>query len=398
MIDRLLQKNVQEFIAQHVNEDEQHLLLRQKPIFDVPPTLIAWQISGRRKAKTKLPLYHNTPNIVYPPGINLEQSSSEETAMLKAFLLESELPKKNTLVDLTGGFGVDSFFLSKAFSHVSYVEQNEELLAYAQHNHQTLGAHNLSYHHTSAENFLTTQSQPVDCFFIDPARRTASNQKVFKLSDCEPNIVTLLPQIFIHSKNLLVKVAPLLDIQQGFLELKAVKHVWVVAVKNEVKELLFLCSKDHTAEPVLTAINLSSGHESFSFTLSEERSAQARLSDPLTYLYEPNASILKSGAFKRVAEKYALAKLHPSTHLYTHDALVENFPGRIFKQEAQLKADAKTAALHFPHSKANVITRNYPLSPDELKKKLKLQDGGEKYLIGCSGEKQKFLIAAERLK
>jgi hypothetical protein len=398
MIDRLLHQDVQNFIEQHAQDNEQQLLLKHKTILDVPATIIAWQISGRKKAKTKIPLYFNTQGIVYPPGINLEQSSSEETATFKAAILSTALLSRDTLIDLTGGFGIDSLFFGKVFKRVNYIEPNAELLKYAKHNHQMLGAGNIAYRNSTSEDFLTWFTGQADCFFIDPSRRTTSNQKVFKLADCEPNIVGLLPQIFEHSKNLLIKVAPLLDLQQGLLELKTVTRVWVVSVKNEVKELLFLCEKDFRADPIIAAVNLSSDHETFSFKLSEEKGTQVAFSNPLIYIYEPNASILKAGAFKTIAERFSLQKLHPSTHLYTSEKIINNFPGRIFKTEALLKADVKSAGVYFPEGKANVITRNYPLSPDELKKKLKLQDGGEKYLIGCSGEKQKFLIAAKRLK
>jgi 16S rRNA G966 N2-methylase RsmD len=398
MIEQLLQQNVQKFIEQHAQEDEQQLLLKHKIIFDIQASTIVWQISGRKKAKTKIPLYFTTPNILYPPGINLEQSSSEETATFKAFVLSNALISNDTLIDLTGGFGIDSLFFSKIFKRINYIEPNAELLKYAKHNHQVLGADNIEYSNSTSEDFLNSFTGQADCFFIDPSRRTTSNQKVFKLDDCEPNVVKLLSQIFEHSKTLLVKVAPLLDLQQGLLELKTVKNIWVVSVKNEVKELLFLCEKDFQGDPVTTAVNLSSDHETFSFKLSDEKSTQAEFSDPLIYTYEPNASILKAGAFKTIAKRFSLHKLHPSTHLYTSERLINSFPGRIFKTKALLKADVKSAASHFPDGKANVITRNYPLTPDELKKKLKLQDGGDKYLIGCSGEKQKFLIAAERLK
>lgn len=398
MIAKLLQGDVQEFIAQHANDDERQLLLKHKTIFDLPASVIAWQISGRKKAKTKIPLYFTTPDIVYPPGINLEQSSSEETALFKTSILTHTLTSTDTLIDLTGGFGIDSLFYSKAFKSVKHIEPNEELLEYARHNHRVLSAENIRYVNSNAQNFLTSSVGQVDCFFVDPSRRATSNQKVFKLADCEPNILELLPQIFMHSSHLLIKAAPLLDLQRGLLELKNVLRVWVVAVKNEVKELLFFCEKDYVGEALITAVNLSADHDSFSFKLSEEKTALIELSDPLKFLYEPNASILKAGAFKEIAQRFSLNKLQVSTHLYTSNKLVNNFPGRIFEIEDQIKADAKRVKACFPDGKANVLTRNYPLSPDELKKKLKLQDGGEKYLIGCSGEKQKFLIVAGRLK
>jgi hypothetical protein len=398
MITQLLQQRVQDFIEQHVQDDEQQLVLKYKTLFDVPVSLIAWQISGKRKAKIKLPLYHNTKSIVYPPGINLEQSSSQQTAEFKATLLAELIPAKGSLIDLTGGFGVDSFLFSKAFQSIKYVEPNTELIDYARHNHKTLGANNIQYINAAAEEFLRTNNEKADCVFIDPSRRAASAQKAVKLSACEPDVTKLLPEIFNITYFLLIKTSPLLDIQQGIKELQFVRYVWAVSVENECKELLFLCEKDYENEAVINAINLDAVQDEFSFTLTEEKNSQPEFSGPLTYLYEPNASILKAGAFKHLAVKFSLNKLHPSTHLYTSDRLIENFPGRIFKVREILKSDPKLAAATFPSGKANVITRNYPLSPDELKKKLKLKDGGKDYLIGCSGEKEKLLIAAVRLK
>jgi len=287
--------------------------------------------------------------------------------------------------------------LSNVFKQVYHLDPDTELLAYTKHNHQTLGADNIVYENITAEAFLKNHAEPVDCFFVDPSRRVG-NQKVFKLVDCEPNIVQLLPEVFKLSNHLLIKTSPMLDIQQGVSELKFVKQVWVVAVDHEVKELLFLCEKSYVKEFSITAVNLSKDTESFSFTFSEEKNLSIELSGPLTYLYEPNAAILKAGAFKTIADKFHLKKLHPSTHLYTSEHIANDFPGRIFRNQSFIKADPKSATEVFPDGKANVITRNYPLSPDELKKKLKLQDGGEQYLIGCSGEKEKFLVAAQRLK
>lgn len=397
MITRLLQRNVQDFIEQHAQDDEQQLVLKHKTVFDVSVSLIAWQLSGKRKAKIKLPLYYTTKDIVYPPGINLEQSSSQQTAEFKASVLADIVTGKNSLIDLTGGFGIDSFFFSNVFQSIKYIEPNAALIAYTKHNHEVLNAKNILYNNTTAQEFLLTNKDSTDCVFIDPSRRAAA-QKLVKLSDCEPDVIKLLPEIFNITSFLLIKTSPLLDIKQGIQELKSVRVVWVVSVENECKELLFLCEKDYAGEALIHAINLDTVQENFSFTLTEEKNSQPEFSEPLVYLYEPNASILKAGAFKQVGVKFSLNKLHSSTHLYTSKHLIEKFPGRIFKVTEILKSDPKVVASVFPSGKANVITRNYPLSPDELKKKLKLKDGGEDYLIGCSGEKEKFLIAATRLK
>ncbi|HET9054165.1 MAG TPA: hypothetical protein VFM90_08335, partial [Cyclobacteriaceae bacterium] len=209
MINRLLHPEVQAFIEHQAADDEQQLLLKHKMLFDLPASLIAWQISGRKKAKTKIPLYFNTRNIVYPPGINLEQSSSEETATFKADVLSEIMPSGNLLVDLTGGFGIDSLFLSKVFKQLTCVEPNAQLLEYARHNHHVVGAHNIEHVNATAENFVNSFTGQADCFFIDPSRRTTSNQKVFRLADGEPDVVGLLPKIFEHTKNVLVKASPM---------------------------------------------------------------------------------------------------------------------------------------------------------------------------------------------
>lgn len=398
MIEKLLRKEVQSFLADHEQEDEKKLLLKHHSLFGLSTGIIADQLSGRRKAKVKLPLYYNTRGIVYPPGLNLEQSSSEKTAQLKADLLENALVKKNTLADLTGGFGVDTYFLSKIFNTLHFVEPNAFLLSFARHNHQTLSAVNIQYHDGTAEDFLKPFNGKVDCVFIDPSRRSKTNQKVFKLSDCEPDIPNLLSTIFQKSDCILIKTSPLLDIQQGIKELKHVEKVWVVSVDNECRELLFFCRNGFEGEPKIVAVNVQDGHTAFEFNFTEEKSVVSKFSEPLTYLYEPNTSVLKAGAFKLIGEKFSLPKLHASTHLYTSKKLNQDFPGRIFKIIQLVKPSTKNLKETFPEGKANVITRNYPLTTEELKKKTKLKDGGELYLLGFSGQTEKYLVAAERIK
>ncbi|HEU5292748.1 MAG TPA: SAM-dependent methyltransferase [Cyclobacteriaceae bacterium] len=398
MISSLLQPEVQQFILEHENDDEKNLILKHRTIHGVPSSAIAEQIIGRRKAKAKLPLYYVTPGIIYPPGLNLEQSSSQETAVFKANTLHSIVGPDKTLADLTGGLGIDSLFFSRTFNKVCYIEPNSRLLSVAQHNHEILQAKNIDYYNSTATDFLKSLREKVGCVFIDPSRRSNSNQKVFRLSDCEPNVLELVEEVFQKTDFLLIKTAPLLDILQGAKELKNVEKVWVVSVNNECKELLFLCRKDFEGEPVIVAINLQTDQPELEFKLSEEKETTATFSEPLTYLYEPNASVLKAGAFKLVSEKFLVLKLHPSTHLYTSDNLIKNFPGRIFKIIKPVKADPKSLKEFFTEGNANVITRNYSLTPEELKKKTKLKDGGEHYLVGFSGQKEKYLVAAKRLK
>ncbi|SKC75520.1 THUMP-like domain-containing protein [Ohtaekwangia koreensis] len=395
MLSTLLTQEAQQFIHQHANDDERELVLKYKEIHGVPSAQIADQISGRRKAKDKLPVFYTTPNIIYPPGANLEQSSSEITAIYKTEIVKEEAVALGILVDLTGGFGIDTYFLSRIFNRVEYIEPNAALLAIARHNHTQLQATNIQYHSKTSEEYIK-ELKHTDLIFIDPSRRI-KGQKVFKLSDCEPDVTVLYDEIFRKTDHLLIKTSPLLDIQQGLRELKTVKKVYIVSVANECKELLFLCSRSYTGEPEIEAVNiLTNRTDKFSFTFAQERAVEVVYNSPMEYIYEPNASLLKAGAFKVVALRHNLFKIHPSTHLYTDSHYIQDFPGRIFKVEALIKSDRKIIQSYFPDGKANVITRNYPLSTEELKKKTGLKDGGLKFLIGFSGKNEKFLAVAER--
>lgn len=396
----LLEKDVQQFIVEHEQADGTTIALLPKTVKNVPPNWLAAQIIGRQKVKAKIPTYYQGEAILYPPSLNIEQSSSQATALFKAGMLADILPYKKSVADLTGGFGVDSFFLSQRCQSLIHVEPNAELQQLAAHNHRQLGAQNIQYVNQKAEDFLKTLQERVDLFYIDPSRRK-EGQKVFSLNDCEPNIETLQETIFAKANILILKAAPLLDLHSGIKSLHFTKKVFVVSVNNECKELLFLCEKDFSEEPEINAINLTNEGEqisSYAFTFSQEREAAASFNEPQSYLYEPNASILKAGAFKSMAQSFGLDKLAPSTHLYTSKTLIENFPGRIFKLVTLVKADSKSVFTLLPDGKANVLTRNYPMKPEELKKKLKLQDGGDAYLIGFSGTQSKYLALCSRVK
>ena len=233
MISRITADDVQQYIFDHEHEDERKLALSKKEILGVSPAVLAEQIRGRRKAKEKLPSYYRTRGIVYPPGINLEQCSSEQTAQFKASIIQKHIGKEPaSCADLTGGFGVDSFAFSKICNTVHTVDSNESLLEVAKHNHALLGATNIKYHNKTAEDFLLQNENKFDFIFIDPSRRGRGNQRVFKFSECEPNIVALLAQLLKKSDVVLVKASPLIDITQGLQELPHTQHVYVVSVNN----------------------------------------------------------------------------------------------------------------------------------------------------------------------
>lgn len=304
------------------------------------------------------------------------------------------------VLDLTGGFGVDSFFLSKTCKELHFVEPNEQLLNIARHNHQVLNAQNIHYYNARAEEFLNSlpESSTFNVIYLDPSRRSKQGQKVYSLSQCEPNVLKLQPKIFQFANILLLKTSPLLDIKLAMRELQHVMVIFIISVFNECKELIFVCERNYLSEPVIEAINLDDEENSFSFLFSREEAVEVRYSDPKTWLYEPNASILKAGAFKSIGAQFDLYKLHPNTHLYTSDNFVDTFPGRVFKVESFVKSSDKTLVNHFDDARANIFTRNYPLTVAELRKKTRLREGGNKFLIGCSGVAKKFLLVATKVR
>lgn len=356
------------------------------------------QIEGRERTADKLPTFASIPDWWYPVRLSCEQCSSELTARYKASLL-SPLAlgegKEERFLDLTGGYGVDTYFLSEQFSHTDYVEQNEELCRIAAHNfalsqkskveRQKLS---IAIHNTTAEDFLL--SSPCGeagwgLIFLDPARRDSHGSKVFRLEDCTPNVVELLPTLLAHSKRLLIKLSPMLDLTQAVTSLSQVNwDIHIVAIKNEVKEVLLLSG----GTGQITTIDLAQKGQAFVFTREEEQHCGLDIRDGklANYLYEPNAAILKAGAYKLVAQRFGLHKLDVNTHLYTSRQFIENFPGRVWRitEKQNLK-------------QANVLTRNYPLTPEQLKKKLHLRDGGTAFVIGCRVAGKPTLLYAERV-
>ena len=356
------------------------------------------QIEGRERTADKLPTFASIPDWWYQARLSCEQCSSELTARYKASLL-SPLAlgegKEERLLDLTGGYGVDTYFLSEQFIHTDYVEQNEELCRIAAHNfalsqkskveRQKLS---IAIHNTTAEDFLL--SSPCGeagwgLIFLDPARRDSHGSKVFRIEDCTPNVVELLPTLLAHSKRLLIKLSPMLDLTQAVTSLSQVNwDIHIVAIKNEVKEVLLLSG----GTGQITTIDLAQKDQAFVFTREEEQHCGLDIRDGklANYLYEPNAAILKAGAYKLVAQRFGLHKLDVNTHLYTSRQFIENFPGRVWRitEKQNLK-------------QANVLTRNYPLTPEQLKKKLHLRDGGTAFVIGCRVAGKPTLLYAERV-
>lgn len=393
-----LSPEIKRFILENEHADVPSLLLKYKSVGELSIGSVADQIIGRRKAKLKLPAYYANDDILYPPALNLEQTSSEQTARIKTEILLTHLKAApDHIVDLTAGFGIDTFAFSKHFGNVVHVEPNEALQQLARYNHALLKGKNISYVNTTAGEYLKTIND-VTAVYIDPSRRSGS-KKVHSLHDCQPDIVGLQDLILAHTSILMVKASPMLDIQLALRELKGVKQVFVIALDNEVRELLFLATPGFSQETRIVAVNHSDAEStSMEFSYSEEQQATTSYSDVLAYVYEPNAAMMKAGAFRLSSTRFKVNKLHINTHLYTSDTLQLKFPGRIFRVVAPLKSDRRMIKEHFPEGKANVITRNYPSTPEVLKKKLKLSDGGDRFVLAFTSSAGPQLVAAERLK
>lgn len=362
------------------------VLLRDHGFSGVDSRELAQQIEVKGKCREKLPTWFNTPGIYYPNKLNIEQTSSEITARYKA-----EIVSGNWLLDLTGGLGVDSYFFSHRTDRVTHCEIDPDLAKIAQYNFKVLGRTNIDTFVGDGLAHLSHLRSRADWIFIDPSRRNNAKEKVFLLSDCLPNVPENLDLIAKHTRHIMIKTSPLLDISAGLRELRSVKEIHILSVKNEVKELLWIVESGYQGEITIKTANLlPSGKEVFDFFMSDEKSASPQYSVPLTYLYEPNSAILKSGAFKLVGIRHGLYKLHEHSHIYTGDTLIP-FPGRRFKIEQQLPFNKK-AIQDLGISKANITTRNFPISVAEIKKKFKIKDGGEDYLFLTTDHQGKKII------
>ena len=385
------------FIKTHLNDEVTSLLLQANkyPNLNIPD--LVWQIKARQKAKTKLPEWFENEDIIFPKMLSVEQSSSEITAKFKANLVQGE-----TLIDLTGGMGVDMAYMSKNFKKAIYIERIPELLAITEYNFKVLGIENVEFkapQPPEGEFFSPILTPPLGVgglwIYLDPHRRDDTGNKVVSLQDCEPNILTIKNLLFTKTNQILLKASPMLDINLAVSELQNVVNIYVVAVENEVKEILFHLQKDYQEEPQYHAVNLP--NDNFVFKKSEEKNAMIKMGSPQQYLYEPNATIMKAGGFRIIAQRFDLQKIAPHSHLYTSTDLVEKFPGRSFKIEGVCKLDKKEIAHYLSENKANITIRNFPLSVKQIREKLKLSDGGDTYLFATTdAENQKIVIVCKK--
>lgn len=382
-----LSEETRRFVEAHRGEDVRALALQagKYPGVDMPEAVV--QIAGWQIARKKIPSWADVPGLFYPKHLSMEQCSSELTARYKASLAEGD-----SFADLTAGFGVDFSFIARRFRQADYVERQDELCRLAAHNFPLLGLGHVRIHCADALACLERMS-PVDCLFLDPARRDGHGGKTVAIADCEPDVCALEPLLVEKGRTVMIKLSPMLDIASALRDLTCVRRIHVIAAGGECKELLLVLRRQpdeaerEAGEAIITCVQLTDDglSQSLSFTYSEERAADCPMADSVgLYLYEPGASLLKAGAYRLLASRCGVRKLHPNSHLYTSEEKVD-FPGRRFRVDAVSgfgKKESKTFLSAV--GKANLTVRNFPSSVAELRKKLKLKEGGDVYIFATT--------------
>ena len=390
----ILAKDVQEFIKANRERSPAEIALKKSPFPNVSAAELASQIDGWQRSVRKLPTWAYSEGIYYPDKINLEQCSSEHTALIKQTLIA----KGSRVIDLTGGFSVDTCYMAQEASEVIHCELNTKLSEIVAYNATVLRVPNISCFAGNGIDFLKeSPDNSFDYIYVDPSRRI-NQGKVFLLEDCEPNIVDLQDLFFSKAPYIISKVSPLLDISTALHSLRHVRFVYVISLDNDCKELLFIQERGFIGETQIRAIRLFQDQlQSFEFTFDTERGTLSRFQKPQHYLYDPDVSITKAGAFKAVGKYFGLGKLHQHTHLYTGEQFIPEFPGRIF----EVKQVLPYAVLkkNNPFEKANIATKNFPEKVEVIRKKYKIKDGGSTYLFFCTDiENQLIVIEAARVK
>ena len=401
----LINEKTWDFIRQHADDDVRKLALQGAKDAEVDLQMALQQIAGRQTARRKLPSWASVDGVVYPPHLNMEQCSSEQTARYKASLTPIPSPKgegSDVFVDLTGGFGVDFYWMSQRFKQRVYVEQNESLCTISSHNFEVLG-HKCSVCCCDTATYLTKMPH-VDLIYMDPARRNEHGGRAYGIEDCSPNVLELLPLLMEKANRVMLKLSPMLDWRKAVEDLKYVSEVHIVSVDNECKELLLLLDQERSADLRVVCVNDDSCFEFFpgqgkivpeernDFSLGEKRPFAI---GETAFLYEPNASIMKAGCFEKVEQRFPVQQISQNSHLFLSSVEIEDFLGRRFQISSissMNKQELRTALKEV--ERANISVRNFPLSADQLRKKLKLKDGGDVYIFATTmsdGEHRLFI-------
>jgi len=372
-----------DFIHAHAEADVRQLALQGTKNPEVDLTFALEQIAGRQKAKTKLPTWATVDDIVYPPHLSMEQCSSEQTARYKA----SIAGKGTLIVDLTAGFGVDMAFISQNYQKAVHVERQASLCAISSQNYQHLGLNHIEVVCADGVDYLH-QLDHADLIFLDPARRDNHGARTYGIADCTPNILELRDELLRKADRVMLKLSPMLDWRKAVEDLGNVSEVHIISVDNECKELLIVLEeKDKAKEYTVHCINLLSNGDKKEFVFCHKdislTSHPSAL--PSSFLLEPNASIMKAGCFAALEQRFGIQQLDKNSHLFFSDTDISDFPGRRFvieKTTSMNKRELKAALAGI--ERANITVRNFPMSVAELRKRLKLKDGGDCYLFATT--------------
>lgn len=404
----IMNDETREFVAMHRNEDVRELALKAKRVEGLDLPLALDQIAGWQIARKKLPQWASCEGIVYPPHISMEQCSSQFTAQYKSEIAQtllapaatvrarvSDSPESDTLVakramvDLTGGFGVDFSYLARGFSQATYVERQRHLCDLAEHNMAALGLDQARIVCGDGVEYLR-QMGPVDFIYLDPARRDEHGSRTYAIEDCTPNVFELRDLLLAKSQYTLVKLSPMLDWRKAVADFDGtVREVHIVATGNECKELLLVLGQQMHEEPSAPRVFCVNDDQRIDYDSAAYTQGLRIGGKPLpevkNYLYEPNASIMKAGCFDLVEERFGVTQIGPSSHLFVSEQQIADFPGRGFAIEAVGSMNKKdTKRLLNGVEQANIAVRNFPLTAPQLRKKLKLADGGTVYLFGTT--------------
>lgn len=388
--------SLRDFIQKHINDDTSTLLLAAKKYPDVDVPFAVDQIEARKRLKNKLHEWYANPDVITGGRIPAEQCSSEQTARYKRSIISGD-----SLCDMTGGMGVDFWYMSEGMTKAVYTERQSHLCEVAEHNFHVLddGAHPSIDIRNGDGRELPIPS--VDVIYLDPARRAIDGSRVYAIEDCEPNIIDWQDELLCHTKTVVTKVSPMVDITDALRKLKNVTEVHIVAVKNECKEVIFVQKAVKNTDDVrIYCVDFLANEEiRFCYNLSDETSIH--LSDLGKYIYEPDVTLMKSQAFAILCSRYPVAQLDYDTRLMTSTELIADFPGRIFSIDEKIPFSSKTLKqLKKSIPQANISTRNFILSSDELRKKTGIRDGGATYLFGAKlhGEGDILLRCSKVLK
>ena len=403
--DMLINEKTRDFIRQHENDDVRKLALQGSKHQDVDLLLALQQIAGRQTARRKLPTWGATDDLFYPPHLNMEQCSSEQTARYKASLLKGG----QRYVDLTGGFGVDFYWMSQGFRERIYVERDEALCAIAEHNFRLLGLDS-SVRCCDTATYLS-EMEHADVVYLDPARRDEHGARTFGIADCTPNLLELLPLLRTKADTIVVKLSPMLDWSKAIDDIQSsssttchlqtlVSEVHIVSVDNECKELLLILKNEQRDNLRLVCVNNASVFEIVRTARtaspnrtdyeSEPHGLKTASRDAVAnhYLYEPNASVMKAGCFEPLEEHFPVSQVSPNSHLFLSNEEVSGFPGRGFRILAVTSMNKKELRSALATvSQANIAVRNFPLSAQQLRQRLKIKDGGDLFIFATTTAK-----------